>query len=318
MIYAKDTSCAEPVLQTLAPGSFPNIISPAFTAWRETVAASRWARSLRDFSAEVRGYDPLLYRLGWIQQALIPMFAVMALLSAGHGVSPWIKPMQFATSFSTFLWTFAPMLQAMRVPEWQKTAARQATAAGVVFEMLFLSAQAWRSSFATGPATITDTIIFQGTSVMISVITTVMLWLTVLYFTRRATADIDNRSMLIAVRFGLVIFMAGNAIGGYMLARGSHTVGAADGGPGLPFTNWSTIAGDLRIAHFIAIHAIQILPLLAWLISELRPSFRLNRRRILFSAASCMLFIASMGTFVQASRGRPLVGLFGTQQMAKK
>jgi len=140
----------------------------------------------------------------------------------------------------------------------------------------------------------------------------------VLYFTRRATTDIGNRAMLIAVRFGLVIFMAGNAIGGYMLARGSHTVGAADGGPGLPFTNWSTIAGDLRIAHFIAIHAIQILPLLAWLISELRPSFRLNRQRILVCAASCMLFIAVMGTFVQASRGRPLVGLFGTQQMAKK
>jgi len=210
------------------------------------------------------------------------------------------------------------MLQALRVPEWQKTAARRATAFGVVFEMLFLSAQAWRGSFATGPATITDTIILQGTSVMISVITTVMLWLTVLYFTRRATADIGNRSMLIAVRFGLVIFMAGNAIGGYMLARGSHTVGAADGGPGLPFTNWSTIAGDLRIAHFIAIHAIQILPLLAWLISELRPSFRLNRQRILVCAASCMLFVAVMGTFVQASRGRPLVGLFGTQQMAKK
>src|SRR6267378_692555 len=114
MIFAKETSCAEPVLQSLAAGSFRNFVSPSFTALRETVAASRWVCALRDFSADLRGYDPLLYHLGWIQQALIPMFGVMALLSAGHGVSPWIKPMKFATSFSTFLWTFEPMLQAMR------------------------------------------------------------------------------------------------------------------------------------------------------------------------------------------------------------
>lgn len=318
MNFAKDTSCAEPVLQISAAGSFPDIGSSSFTRLFEMVGASRWVRALRDFSAELRRYDPLSYHLGWIQQALIPVFAVMAVLAGGHGISPWIKPMKFATSFSTFLWAFAPMLQALKVPEWQKTAARRAIAVGVVFEMLFLTAQAWRGAFVSGPATLTDTVILQGTSVMISVITTVMLWLTVLYFTRRATTDIDNRAMLTAVRFGLVIFMAGNAIGGYMLARGSHTVGGADGGPGLPFTNWSTIAGDLRVAHFIAIHAIQILPLLAWLLSELQPTFRLNRQRILVYAASSLLFLSVMGTFVQAARGRPLVGLIGVQQVAKK
>lgn len=319
MNFAKETSCAaEPALHAFTPESLGNIPSASFTSLRDSVMASRWVRALRGFSADLRRYDPLSYHLGWIQQALIPIFGVIALLSAGHGVSPWIKPMKFATSFSTFLWTFAPMLQALRIPQWQKTVARRATAVGVVMEMFFLSAQAWRSAFTAGPATITDTIIFQGTSVMISVITTVMLWLTVLYFTRRATADIDDRSMLVAIRFGLVIFMLGNAIGGYMLARGSHTVGAADGGPGLPFTNWSTIAGDLRIAHFIAIHAIQILPMLAWLLSELKPAFLRNRQRILVYAASCILFLSVMGTFVQAARGRPLVALLGGQQVAKK
>jgi hypothetical protein len=183
--------------------------------------------------------------------------------------------------------------------------------------MAFLSAQAWRSAFVAGPPTLTDTIIFHGTSAMISVITTVMLWMTVLYFFNNRVALAD-KAMLAAIRYGLVIFMIGNAVGGYMLARGTHTVGASDGGPGLPFTNWSTIAGDLRIAHFIAIHAIQILPLLAFALRDVMPSARLARRRMLVYAASTMLLLAVLGTFVQAATGHPLIALGHTQQVARK
>jgi hypothetical protein len=40
----------------------------------------------------------------------------------------------------------------------------------------------------------------------------------------------------------------------------SHALGVADGKPGLPFMNWSTERDDLRIAHFIGIDAMQIIP----------------------------------------------------------
>ena len=85
---------------------------------------------------------------------------------------------------------------------------------------------------------------------------------------------------------------------------GAHTVGARDGGPGLPVAGWSTRAGDLRVPHFIGLHGLQVLPLLGWWLSR--------RRR----AAARLTLIAGLGylglmvtTLVQALRGQPILSL---------
>ncbi len=55
---------------------------------------------------------------------------------------------------------------------------------------------------------------------------------------------------------------------GRLPIAGAHTVGAPDGGRGLPVTGWSADHGDLRIAHFLGMHGLQVLPLLAWWIAR--------------------------------------------------
>jgi hypothetical protein len=282
-----------------------------FFGFARAVVQTLSPSAVRGFFRELDATDPVLSRLGWALLLVVPIFAALAMfLPAGSAtVNPWIKPIKFSMSFSTFASTISLLLLALRIPKWQLTLVRRAIAASVAMEILSLAAQAWRSAYHLAGQSLLDTSLAQVTNSMVMVNTAIICWMLALFCANRVHPDKIDWPMVSAIRYSIMIFLAGNAIGGYMLARGSHTVGAADGGAGLPFVNWSVIGGDLRIAHFIAIHAIQIVPLFAYILAQMSPILPVKHRRIAAGALALAVSFAVGATFVQAALGHPLLSL---------
>ena len=101
----------------------------------------------------------------------------------------------------------------------------------------------------------------------------------------------------------------GGGFGGYLGGANAHWVGgdATDAG-GLPLVNWSRTGGDLRVAHFFGMHAMQVIPLLGAGLISLTNAGKLSdtQGRLILISASVVFAAFCTATFVQALNGSPL------------
>ena len=113
-------------------------------------------------------------------------------------------------------------------------------------------------------STPTDGLLFGLMGVAITVFTVWTAYIGFLFF--RLDTTTISPAYLWGIRLGILLFVLFAFQGFMMVCRLSHTVGAPDGGPGLAVTNWSTRYGDLRVAHFFGMHALQLIPLFGYYI----------------------------------------------------
>ncbi|WP_253889279.1 hypothetical protein [Actinokineospora diospyrosa] len=223
------------------------------------------------------------------------------------GAPIWMKPLKFSLSFVAFGLSWAWLLS---LPE-RRPRFLGGTAlviiAGSLLEMVIIIGQVVRGRQSHfNVTTAFDSMLFSimGATVAILFLGTLVLSV---YIAARRLAPAPE---LLAIRFGMGISLVGMAVGILMTTAssgmegfvGAHSVGVLDGGPGMPLTGWSTTGGDLRIGHFIGMHALQLLPLLALAIRGRAESTSV---RIIWTASLGYLAVVVLTTW-QALRGQPL------------
>ena len=250
--------------------------------------------------------NPILAAGVWAQLGL----ALLAMIAAPFdsreilGINPWIKPLKFDVSVLILLITMAAFLSGLPRFETTRWWIGCSTAVALTLENCVISLQAFRGvrshmNFTT-PLN-AKLFMFMG---LMAVIATVAISISLVLII------IDQPRWPIAViwgvKLGLITFLAGSVEGVVMITHAGHTIGAADGLQGLPFLNWSVGHGDLRVAHFFALHALQTFPLFGYLLSRTSLDERLQVGMVFAGTA---LYAGGVWVlFRQAMAGQPLLG----------
>ncbi|GAA4011224.1 hypothetical protein GCM10022408_24500 [Hymenobacter fastidiosus] len=262
---------------------------------------------LRHFLRVLHRASPMLSWAGWLN---VPLIALALLLlpfddRVVTGLNVWFKPLKFALSTLIYVWTLGWLLadlpaaaqRATRIISW-------GVAVSMTVEMLAVFLQAARGTTSHFNVTSAlDGALFGVMGLFISLNTGLLVW--ALYLTLRHR-PFGPAAYVWGMRLGLLLFLVGSAVGGTMIRQMGHTVGAADGGPGLPGLGWSTRAGDLRAAHFLGLHALQLLPLAGWLLARYFPRGQV-RGQLLGLLAFTLLYVGAVAwLYWHALQGLPL------------
>lgn len=237
------------------------------------------------------------------------------------GERAWIKPTKFGLSIgiygATMLWMMLFLGDGRQ--RWVKGLAWVASIALLV-ELGLVAIQAIRGvrshyNFSTA----FDEAVYSSMGTLIFCVWVITFIFGVMLMRR----DIQPVALGDGIRWGVLISCIGMALafpmtsptaqqmaslqaGESLVEIGAHTVGAEDGGAGLPFVGWSTEGGDLRIGHFLGLHGMQVIPLLGlWLMNKPAVSKRDQRRLVALAGIGYIGF--TLLTTWQALRGQSII-----------
>ncbi|OUE31618.1 hypothetical protein BFL35_04025 [Clavibacter michiganensis] len=237
------------------------------------------------------------------------------------GAPVWDKPAKFALSILVYAVTWAWLIA--RLPRFR----RQAHLVGTVVAVALVVEQA----VIVGAAAAGTTSHFNVTSPLATTLWGVMaVSITVLYLCAFLTSiavlrlRLPDPALTLGIRAGALIALVGIGLAYLMTSptaaqladfhgvAGAHTVGAEDGGPGLPVLGWSNASGDLRIPHFVGMHALQALPIAALLLglaARRIPALAPDRVRVRLTAVAAVAYLAVVALVtVQVLAGQPITG----------
>lgn len=254
---------------------------------------------MMDFVETLRERNAVLFWFGLVNLVAALGFIILSKAAPMEivGANGWYKPIKFTLSTTLLVWAvswfsgYLPAGRDMDIVNW-----------GLViflgFEILYIGIQASRGEMSHFNLSTPFSRSMWSLMALAATGATLLVGYVGLKFASGDFPELPDY-YLWSIRLGIMIFVIFSFEGFVMGANLSHTIGGPDGGTGLPFLNWSRTFGDPRVAHFIGMHALQVIPLLSWYLL----------RNISLTVVISVLYGAlALWTLVQALGGKPLIG----------
>jgi hypothetical protein len=279
-------------------------------------------------------FNPILTLTLLINLLLIPATLLLMLLDPVQitGVNGWVKPFKFALSVSIYVGTLLWLLP--MIERRTRTVALLGSSVGIILlvEIAIILLQVLRRTTSHfNNSTPLDAALFSIMGMAITALSVLNL-VVAIWLLRQKVGD---PVLTAGLRWALWVTFAGMIVAFLMTMpnatqrqamaagtwdgiTGAHSVGVADGGPGLPVVGWSTTGGDLRVPHFVGLHALQMLPLLAWLLRRpfaTRRWTESQRTALVHIGGASYLALLALLTW-QALRGQSVIAPDGVTLLA--
>ncbi len=248
-----------------------------------------------NFIDVLKSKNETMFYFGLICFVLAIVFLLLTKLSSIQvsGVNAWYKPFKFAMSIMLYAWAMA--WYCAYLPAFNISLFNWTIIILLGLEIVYIALQAGRGQLSHyNFSTPLYAAFFQFMGIAASLVTLYTAYVGVQFF-QHDFPDLPT-AYVWAIRFGIIIFVIFSFEGAAMGARLAHTVGGADGSVGIPLLNWSKKFGDLRITHFIGMHALQVLPVLAYYV--------LKDSKAIF-IVSALYGLLAVYTLILALNGKP-------------
>jgi hypothetical protein len=250
-----------------------------------------------DFIQQIKLRNETLFYFGLVCLLLSVVFLLLTKITTVqvYHVNAWYKPFKFA--FSTFLFAWAMAWYCYYLPNFNIHLFNWSVIILLGFEIFYIAFQASKGQLSHyNLSTPIYSALYSMMALAATLVTLYTAYVGILFFKNDFPAL--PIYYLWAIRLGIIIFVIFSFEGFAMGSRLNHSVGALNDNSNWLIIGWSKTVGDLRVAHFIGMHALQVLPLLSYYV------FKNTKLTI---GLTVMYGLLAMLTLIQALQGKPLM-----------
>lgn len=250
-----------------------------------------------EFIQTLKIRNETLYNFGLICLIFSGIFLLLTRITPTqvYNVNAWYKPFKFA--FSTFLFAWAMAWYCYYLPQFNIQLFNWTIIILLGFEIIYIAIMAGNGQLSHfNRSTPLYAALYSMMAIAATLVTLYTAYVGYLFCTQTFPTLPDYYVWSIRLAIGIFVIFAleGFAMG----SRLNHSVGALNDNSNWFIVGWSKTVGDLRVAHFIGMHALQVLPILSFYL------LKNTKATIIFSL---LYGVLALFTFIQAMQGKPIL-----------